>query len=64
MISCSERLFESLTTGTMLFHDSKKVNFIGSVSFEGNHAKRNGGKIKFKDALSSMRGSYVKVAIL
>ena len=34
----------------MIISDSN-VNFIGSVSFEGNHANISGGKGKFEDVL-------------
>ena len=37
--------------------DGSEVNFIGSVSFKGNHAVENGGKMKFEDAFSSIRGA-------
>ena len=40
----------------MILFDSK-VNFIGSVSFEGNHAIINGGEGKFEDVLLSIRGA-------
>ena len=43
-------------TGAVIFYDSE-VNFIGTVSFEGNHANTSGGKGKFQDALSAIRGA-------
>ena len=43
-------LIQYFTTGAMLNRDSK-VNFIGSVSFEGNNVNRSGGKGKFVDIL-------------
>ena len=55
MISCLVTFIESIWTGAMRFFYSK-VNFIGSVSFEGNHANVSGGKGKFEEALSSIRG--------
>ena len=38
---------ESMATGAMLCFDSE-MNFIGSVSFEGNHANIDGGKGNLK----------------
>ena len=47
-------LIQYFTTGAMLYRDSK-VNFIGSVSFEGNNVNRSGGKGKFVNTLSAER---------
>ena len=46
----------SFATGAVIFYDSE-VNFISTVSFEGNHVNTSGGKGKFQDALSAIRGA-------
>ena len=56
MICCLVNVIESIWTGAMFFFDSE-VNFIGSVSFEGNHANKSGGEGKIEDALLSIRGA-------
>ena len=33
------------------------VTFIGNVSFDGNHANTSGGKGKFEESLSAIRGA-------
>ena len=56
MSSCLVPLNEYFTSGAITLEDSE-VNFIGNVSFEGNHAVARGGKGKFEDALSAVRGA-------
>ena len=56
MIACVVPLNESITTGAVDV-DGSKLNFIGNVSFEGNHAINNGGKGKFEDAFPAIRGA-------
>ena len=48
MSSCLVTLLGSITIGAINL-DGSKVNFIGNVSLEGNHANASGGKGKFKD---------------
>ena len=45
------------TTGAMGITNNSQVNFIGDVSFQGNHASDSGGKGNFEDALSAIRGA-------
>ena len=56
MISCLALLNEISTTGAINFGDSEG-NFVGNVSFEGNHANAGGGKRKFEDAFPAIRGA-------
>ena len=53
--SCVVPLIGSYTTGAINL-DSSKLNVIGNVSFEGNHADATGGKGKFEDAFPAIRG--------
>ena len=47
MISCVVPLIDCVTTGAIIFGGSEG-NFVGNVSFEGNHANASGGKGELK----------------
>ena len=36
--------------------EGSSINFIGNVSFEGNHAVTTGGKGQFEDCLQAIQG--------
>ena len=57
MIACVVPLNESITTGAVNF-DGSKLNFIGNVSFEGNHANASGGTGQFEDSVNQVLGTF------
>ena len=55
MIACVVPLNESITTGAVHF-DGSESNFVGNVSFEGNHANASGGKGGLEDSFPAIPG--------
>ena len=55
MSSCVVPSIESIITGAIDFEGSS-INFIGNVSFEGNHAVATVGKGQLEDYLQAIQG--------